>query len=263
MNIDLDQEFLILFQKLVKRCQSSIDAVQSGWREVDLKISEEISEAALFQGLLAEQVESLARICVERRYIKGEELFSEGSSASGFYLAVSGKFKIFKLSPEGKEQILHIFGRGEIFGEVPAFAGGNYPASAEAIESGRALFFPRSSFMDLIVREPAIAVNLLGILSRRLRRFTHMIEDLSLKDVPGRLSAYLIYLGERSADRQVLELDITKTQLASLLGTIPETLSRIFAKMAQQGIISVEGRTIRVLDMKLLEAVAGGEKGLV
>ena len=226
-----------------------------------MRISNVISQASLFKGLPAEQVEELSRICLDQRYRKGQELFSEGSSAKGFYLAVSGKFKIYKLSLEGKEQILHIFGGGEIFGEVPAFTGGNYPANAQAIEAGRALFFPRTSFLELIGREPAIAVNLLGILSQRLRRFTHMIEDLSLKEVPGRLAAYLIYLSERSGSVRDLDLDITKTQLASLLGTIPETLSRILAKMAQQGIISVEGRTIRVLDRKSLESVAAGEKG--
>jgi CRP/FNR family transcriptional regulator len=228
-----------------------------------LRISEVISQATLFKGLPAEQVEDLSRICLDQRYRKGQELFSEGSKATGFYLAVSGKFKIYKLSPEGKEQILHIFGAGEVFGEVPAFTGGDYPANAEAIEPGRALFFPRMSFLDLIGREPAIAVNLLGILSQRLRRFTSMIEDLSLKEVPGRLAAYLIYLSERSGSIGHLDLDITKTQLAGLLGTIPETLSRILAKMAQQGIIGVEGRTIRVLDLKALESIAAGEKGLI
>jgi CRP-like cAMP-binding protein len=105
-----------------------------------------------------------------------------------------------------------------------------------------------------------MAVNMLGILSQRLRRFTYLIEDLSLKEVPGRLAAYLIYLGERSESRQALELEITKAQLASLLGTIPETLSRILAKLVQQGIISVEGRKIRVLDRNALESLAAGGK---
>jgi CRP/FNR family transcriptional regulator len=232
-------------------------------RKMGVRIFDAISNSPLFRGLPAEQIEELSRICLDRRYRKGQELFPEGGKAKGFYLAVSGKFKIFKLSPEGKEQILHIFGGGEIFGEVPAFSGENYPANAEAVEPGRALFFPRASFMELIGREPSIAVNLLGILSQRLRQFTHMIEDLSLRDVPGRLAVYLIYLSERSASPLTLDLDMTKTQLASLLGTIPETLSRIFAKMAQQGIISVEGRTIRVLDRKSLECVAAGEKGLI
>jgi len=96
-----------------------------------------------------------------------------------------------------------------------------------------------------------------------LHRFTALVEDLSLKEVPGRLAAYLVYLSERTGSPQTIDLDITKTQLASLLGTIPETLSRILAKMAQQGIIAVEGRTIRVLDRKSLESVAAGEKGLI
>ena len=228
-----------------------------------MKIADEISKALLFNGLPAEQIEELAKICIDQKYEKGRELFSEGTVAKGFYLVVTGKIKIYKLSLEGKEQILHIFGKGEIFGEVPVFTGGNYPANAEAIEPVRALFFPRTSFTELIGREPAIAVNLLGILSQRLRRFTNLIEDLSLKEVPGRLAAYLIYLGERSESRQNLELEITKAQLASLLGTIPETLSRILAKMAQQGIISVEGRKISVLDRKALESLAAGGKGLV
>lgn len=228
-----------------------------------MKVSDEIAKASLFNGLPALQLEELARICLDQKYEKGQSLFSEGGSAKGFYLIVSGKIKIYKLSLEGKEQILHIFGGGEICGEVPVFAGGSYPASADAIEASRVLFFPRMALVELIRSEPAIALNMLAILSQRLRRFTHLIEDLSLKEVPGRLAAYLIYLAERSASAQTLELDITKAQLASLLGTIPETLSRILAKLAQQEIISVEGRIIRVLDRKALESLAAGGKGQV
>lgn len=231
--------------------------------EIDMKIADEISKASLFNGLPAGQIGELAAICLDQSYEKGGQLFSEGDAASGFYLLLSGKIKIYKLSLEGKEQILHIFGRGEIFGEVPVFAGGSYPANAEALESCRALFFQRSSFLGLVNREPAIAVNMLGILSRRLRQFTYLIEDLSLKEVPGRLAAHLIYLGKRSGSGQTLELEITKAQLASLLGTIPETLSRILAKMSQQGIISVVGRKIAVLDRKALESLAAGGKGLI
>lgn len=225
--------------------------------------SDEISNSPLFDGLSAGQIEALAKICLDQSYEKGREIFSEGQTATGFYLVTAGKIKVYKLSLDGKEQILHIFGRGEIAGEVPVFAGGSYPASAQAIEAARALFFPRASFMELVNREPTIAVSLLAILSQRLRRFTHMIEDLSLREVPGRLAAHLIYLGGLSRSGQTLELEITKAQLASLLGTIPETLSRILARMAQQQIISVEGRKIRVLDREALEALAAGGKGPV
>ncbi|MDR3555978.1 MAG: Crp/Fnr family transcriptional regulator [Syntrophobacteraceae bacterium] len=223
----------------------------------------EISKFPFFNGLPAQQIDELAKICLEQSYERGREIFSEGEAAEGFHLVTAGKIKVYKLSLDGKEQILHIFGPGEMAGEVPVFAGGNYPANAQAIEAARTLFFPRTSFMALVHREPAIAVSLLAVLSQRLRFFTHMIEDLSLKEVPGRLAAHLIYLGARSRTGETLELDITKTQLASLLGTIPETLSRILARMAQQEIISVEGRKIRVLDREALEALAAGGKGLV
>ncbi|MHC1727522.1 MAG: Crp/Fnr family transcriptional regulator [Syntrophobacteraceae bacterium] len=228
-----------------------------------MKTTDEIAKASLFNGLPAEQLEELAQICMNQSYEKGQALFSEGSRARGFYMVVAGKIKIYKLSLEGKEQILHIFGSGEIFGEVPVFAGGSYPANAEAIEPSRVFFFPRADFVALIQREPSIALNMLGILSTRLRQFTHLIEDLSLKEVPGRLAAYLMYLGERSGNVEKVELDITKAQLASLLGTIPETLSRILSKMTQQEIISMDGRKISILDRKVLESLASGGKGQI
>lgn len=89
-----------------------------------MKISEIIAGATLFEGLPTGQLEVLAQICLDQKFEKGQTLFSEGGRAKGFYLVVSGKAKIYKLSREGKEQILHIFGPGEIFGEVPVFAGG-------------------------------------------------------------------------------------------------------------------------------------------
>jgi CRP/FNR family transcriptional regulator, dissimilatory nitrate respiration regulator len=82
----------------------------------------------------------------------------------------------------------------------------------------------------------------------RLRRFASQIESLSLKEVPARLAGYLLYLSEEQSNAEAIELEISKGQLASLLGTIPETLSRIFAKMSEEGLIAVEGRIIRILD---------------
>jgi len=219
-----------------------------------------IARVPLFEGLPGKQLQELAAIVVEKKYKKGQTLFSEGSKATGFYVIVSGKLKIYKLSLEGKEQILHIFGEGEFFGEVPVFAGGNYPAHAETLEASQVLFFPRNAFIELIKSEPQLSMNMLASLSLRLRRFTHLIEDLSLKEVPGRLAAYLLYLSEHEKESKSFDLDITKGQLASLLGTIPETLSRILGKLSQQGFIQVEGRTIKILDRDGLESLSAGEK---
>jgi len=228
-----------------------------------MDIIKQIAAIPLFNGLTADQHRQLSSIVVERTYRRGETIFSEGDDGDGFYVVSSGRVKIFKLSHEGKEQILHIFGAGEPFGEVPVFSGEHFPAHAETLEESKILFFPRSAFVELIKKHPSLALNMLAVLSRRLRRFSALVEDLSLKEVPGRLSAYLLYLSEIKNRSASLTLDISKTQLASLLGTIPETLSRILARMSAEELIESDGhRTIKILDRDGLEELASGERRL-
>ena len=221
-----------------------------------MEIVQHIAAIRLFEGLPKEQQDDLAMIVTDQVFRRGQTIFTEGDEATGFYVGITGRVKIFKLSFEGKEQILHIFGPGEPFGEVPVFTGQHFPANAEAMEESRIFFFPRDSFIELIRRNPSMALNMLAVLSVRLRRFTHLIDDLSLKEVPGRLSAYLLYLSEQEKGTADLELTITKTQLASLLGTIPETLSRIFGKMSKQGLIELDGPRIKIVDRQGLEDLA-------
>jgi len=221
-----------------------------------LSILSHIARVPLFEGLPPEQVEDLAMIVTDQVFRKGGAIFSEGEDANGFYVVITGRVKIFKLSSEGKEQILHFFGPGEPFGEVPVFTGQHFPANAEAMEQSRVFFFPRRSFVGLIKKNPSLALNMLAILSKRLRRFTALVDDLSLKEVPGRLAAYLLYLSDQNKGAKDLELTITKAQLASLLGTIPETLSRILAKLGSQGLIETDGRRIRILKKEALQDLA-------
>ena len=225
-------------------------------------LTEQIASISLFNGLPSDQIEDLAMITVESLYTKGKNIFSEDEQATGLYAVTSGRVKIFKLSSEGREQILHIFGPGEVFGEVPVFAGKRFPASADAMEESRILFFPRESLINLIKRNPSIALNMLAVLSMRLRRFTSMIDDLSLREVPGRLAKHLLYLSEQKQNSHDLDLNITKGQLASLLGTIPETLSRILTKMTEQGIIESDGRRIRIIQRDVIEELAEGVRKL-
>lgn len=221
-----------------------------------MSILNHIARVPLFEGLPPEQVEDLAMIVTDQVFRKGKTIFSEGEEANGFYVVITGRIKIFKLSPDGKEQILHFFGPGEPFGEVPVFTGQHFPANAEAMEESRIFFFPRKSFVDLIKKNPSLALNMLAVLSKRLRRFAALIDDLSLKEVPGRLAAYLLYLSDQNKGAKVLELAVTKAQLASLLGTIPETLSRILGKLSSQGLIETDGRRITILDKEALRDLA-------
>ena len=211
-----------------------------------------LAGSLLFNGLPDQQLQEIATICVDKRYRKGESIFFEGDPGIGFYMVISGKVKIFKTSLEGKEQILHIFGPGEPFGEVPVFHGNPFPANAETLTDAELLFFPRAEFVGLVSANPSLALNMLAMLALRLRRFTTQIENLSLKEVPGRLAAYLGYLAEEQERADLVVLDIRKGQLASLLGTSSETLSRIFARMTDEGLIRVEGKTIHLLDQAAL-----------
>lgn len=215
-----------------------------------------IAQMPLFQGLAPDQLDQVGAVCVEKKYGKGETIFSEGDTACGFYIVSAGQVKIYKLSMEGKEHILHIYGSGHPFGEVPVFAGEKFPAHAQALERTRLLFFPREAFLAMITANPDLALKMMAVLSRKLRSFTVQIENLSLKEVPARLASYLLYLDQEQGYHHDLSLAISKTQLAAIIGTIPETLSRIFKRLSKQQLITVKGRDIRLLQVDKLQEMA-------
>ncbi|MFB2879631.1 Crp/Fnr family transcriptional regulator [Floridanema aerugineum] len=223
-------------------------------------LQEFLGNSQMFFGLPTDEVDALLSIAQQQTYQKGETIFWEGDPGTGFFLVISGKVKVFKISPEGKEQILQVFGAHEHFAEVPAFDGQPFPASAAALEKTELLFFPRTAFLELMKSHPSLAVNLLKVFARHLRRFAKVIEDLSLREVPGRLAAYLLYLSDRTSNQDEVELDLTKGQLAALLGTIPETLSRVFAKLSQEEIINLNGSTVKLLDFQRLKLLGGARE---
>ena len=228
-----------------------------------MDIFDHIGAISLFEELPTEHQKALASLVVDKTYKRGGLVFSEGDEGTGFFVIITGRVKIFKLSIEGKEQIIHIFGNGEPIGEAAVFAGKTFPANAETLEDSRLFFFPRFDFIKLIQKDPTLALNMLAVLSQRLHRFASLIDDLSLKEVPGRLAAHLLYLSKTEQDGEALHFDISMRQLSSLLGTIPATLSRIMNKMNKAGLIQSEGfRHIRIIDRSGLEALASGKRHL-
>jgi len=215
-----------------------------------------IAAIPIFNGLPEDQISAIKQIAVEKTVNKGEILFSEGDEGKGFFVIAEGRLKVFKVSPEGKEQILHILGPGQPFGEVSVFAGQRFPANAQALDKARVLFLPRAAIVNLIAANPSLALNMLAVMSKKLRQFAVQIESLSLKEMPARLASYLIFLAEKQDAIDTVTLNISKGQLASILGTIPETLSRIFAKLSGQNLIRVEGKKITLLDRSGLEDLA-------
>lgn len=222
----------------------------------------------VFQGLSRSQLIPIVHIAQVQSLSKGELLFKQGSEATGFFVVKSGRVKVFQVSLTGKEQILNIFESGENFAEVAALDGKPFPASAATLEPTELIFFPRKAFLDLLHQHPDIAINMLISLSQHLRHLTGVIEELSFKDVPQRLASYLLKLShsgtggssKRSHPTNVVTLDLTKSQLASTLGTIPATLSRAFYYLSSEGLIAVNGSQIELLDRDRLQELSDPTK---
>ncbi|HLO89034.1 MAG TPA: Crp/Fnr family transcriptional regulator [Nostocaceae cyanobacterium] len=213
-----------------------------------LEVKQFLQKTPIFQNIVDEQLQAVANIAILQTYKKGATLFWDGDEATGFFIVKSGRIKVFKVANNGKEQILHIFGADEYFAEVPAFDGGRFPASAAAMENSQVLFIPRTAFLIVLQQHPTLAVAMLGTFARHLRQLTHLVDTLSFQEVPERLTNYLWKLSQRNGNADTVELDLPKSQLAALLGTVPETLSRAFYKLSQEGKIEINGTKIKLLN---------------
>lgn len=222
----------------------------------ELELVAWLQKTHLFQGIAPPQLKLLAAIAQPQTFAKGELIFRQGEAATGFFVIHQGRVKIFKLSSQGKEQIIRIFGAGENFAEVAALDGQPFPASAAALERVELLFFPNCHFLELMTHQADLAVNMLVGLSRHLRHLSQVIEDLSFRDVPQRLASYLLDLPPTQPSvPHVVILNLTKGQLAAQLGTIPSTLSRAFDRLSKQGLIAVAGAQVTLCDRDRLASL--------
>ncbi len=217
----------------------------------------EFRSVPLFAGLEEGQLLKIQQIARGVEAGRRDVLFREGEPVEGIFVLLSGRVKIYKLSPDGKEHILHVVRPGQAFAEAAVFMPGGYPAYAEALQKSRALLLPKQLFLDLLRQEPAISLNIIATLSRYLKQFADRIEDLSLKDVSARLARwFLATSGEKGRD--FWDLEVTKGELASQIGTVSETLSRTLRKFQDAGWLQVRGRFVKILDKAALQGVAEG-----
>jgi len=213
-----------------------------------------LNKIPLFAGLAEQDLAALQAISRVRECPRGDLLFADGEEAKGCYVVLDGTVKVYKLSAEGKERILHIVHPGGTFAEAAIFGDGLYPAYAEPLLPSRLLFIPKDGFLALLQGNSRVAINMIAGMSRFLRQFAQQIEELTFKDVPSRLASYLLALTK--GKRTTVELPIAKSQLASNLGTVSETLSRTLRKRSDDDIIRVNGKQVDILDIERLEELA-------
>ena len=215
-----------------------IDLLQYNLYNIDgMDLRKFFSTVFLFSSFSEQELHLLESFSSWKKVFKGEQIFLEGLDASAFFIVVSGTVKIYKVSPDGKEHTLHIHGPGDLIAEAAIFDSMVYPASCMALEDSTLVRIPREGFFTLIKKYPELALKMMSSYSKRLRQFVSKIEELSLKDIKSRLAGYLLENSTIENGKTVCRLTYSKKELSSLLGTIPETLSRSFAFLKQKGLI--------------------------
>jgi len=210
----------------------------------------------LFSALGEAALGQLLNACRRQALPANSQVLSPMQRAESFYVILAGKVKVYKLSARGDEQILHLYGPGQTFGEAAMWAGGYFPAHAETLAATTLLVVTRSVLKGLLSRNAEMAMGMLAGMSAKLREFNQLIEQLSLKDVPSRLANALLSLPAAAGTNTVV-LKQTKRELAGQIGTIPETLSRALKKLKAAGLIDVNGAEITILDPDGLAQIAG------
>jgi CRP-like cAMP-binding protein len=209
----------------------------------------------LFTGLPAADLEAIASFSVLKPLAKGAYLFREGDPSEGFYVVQRGAVDIHRVSPAGKEQVIRVFRPGESFAEATVATERGNPVDARALETSSVILVPKAPFLALLSRRPDLALRMLAAMSQHLRVLVGLVEDMTLKDVETRFLNWLVKRCpvDGPGPRDVA-LGMTKRTLAAELGTSSETLSRTFAKLRDDRLLAVKGRTLRVLDPPALHA---------
>lgn len=209
-----------------------------------------VGRIPLLAGLDAEIVETFVKRSRQRRYAHGSVIFHKDDPGSLLYVIVQGSVKISMPSIDGKDLVLNILAAGESFGEMALFDEEPRVASAEAVEDTVALTMQRADFLALIERYPALAMRVIGLLTRRLRSADSLAQDACLLDLPGRLARRLLELAETYGEGDlrkgpvVLTLRLTQTELAALVGATRVATNRTLQRMQSLGMLSWEAQRI-------------------
>ena len=220
--------------------------------------TETLARVPIFSGLTEGELSFLAERTVPRRFSAGKTVFAEGEPCAGLFVVDSGHVRIFKSSASGREQVLSIEGPGSSVAELPVFDGGNYPASVAAVDDATLLFVSKQDFQSLCITHPQVSLKVLRVVGARLRRLVGIIEELSFTTVRHRLAALLVRQAKASGKRTEKGLEISlpanNQELASQIGTVRELVSRNLSRFQAEGMLTIEGRSLFVTDLKALEA---------
>jgi CRP-like cAMP-binding protein len=212
-----------------------------------------------FSGLAEEDLEAVAQRMFEQSIERGEMILMEEDPSEAVYFIASGAVKVFKTSVEGKEQILCLLRTGESFNDVPILDGGPNVASAMAITPVVLYGMTRSDMEELLRENPRIAMNVIKVLSKKVRHFVSMVEDLSFRDVTSRVAKLLLdYATDHGPSEDAAERPrLTQQEMAAMVGTAREVVGRSLKVLEEEGAIRMDRHRIVVTNRKALQQMGG------
>ena len=218
--------------------------------------SAKLRRIPLFATLSENQLAHVAGMTVERHYERGDVILLEGEQGGALCFVSEGLVKVFKTSPEGREQVLRLIAAGYTFNDVPALDGGSNPASAAAMESSAIYMIRHIELRQLIMTEPEVAAAVIKTLAQALRHLVGLVEDLSLRHVTARV-AKLLLEQEMSSTIKVTGHQLTQQEMAAIVGTAREVVGRALKELETAGAIEMrQGRAV-VLNRERLQVLSG------
>jgi CRP-like cAMP-binding protein len=202
-----------------------------------------------FLGTGTEVLQAVGRVAFARKVARGEIILHEGSPAQALFFVAAGAVKVFKTSPEGKEQILSIVRPGESFSDISVFDDGVNPASAQAMGEVLLYGIARNDVDDIMKKNPQIALNVVRIMASRVRQLLSLVEDLSFRHVTGRVAKILLEYG---SDRTDPRPRLTQQEMAAMAGTAREVVGRSLKSLEQSGAIRLESHRVVISDREAL-----------
>ncbi|MFT3716258.1 MAG: Crp/Fnr family transcriptional regulator [Gordonia sp. (in: high G+C Gram-positive bacteria)] len=219
-------------------------------------MDEVLARAGIFQGVEPAAVAALADELTEVEFPRGHVIFHEGEPGDRLYIILSGKVKLGRRSPDGRENLLTIMGPSDMFGELSIFDPGPRTSSATTVTEVKVATMDREALKKWIKDRPEIAEQLLRVLARRLRRTNNNLADLIFTDVPGRVAKQLLQLAQRFGTQEGGALrvthDLTQEEIAQLVGASRETVNKALADFAQRGWLRLEGKSVLISDSERL-----------
>ena len=213
-----------------------------------MNITEIIQNTTLFHGIDINIINDLASHCHQRKYAKGQSIFESGDTAESFFIILKGWVKLFRISKEGEETIIHVFGRGESFAEAAVFRDQRtYPVNAQAVTDIEIIEIPRSFFIKKIEEDTKFALRILASVSSRQHYLVSQLEQVTTRTAPQRIGAFLLRFCRKtntSNGEMIVDLPYDKSLISTRLNIKPETFSRALDKLKPYGIKSNKGSII-------------------